>query len=421
MTIRRDYNRPFFHKRRNRGRLYFIVFMSALIVGLLLYVSLRFDQLQLQALDSIGMAPTPTPFASDLATDGMALYGSGNVGGALTLIERAAQQQPNNVDYLYEYGRLLLENEREDEAVTIGDRMVELAPNDPRSYEIRAAAVMYSDPAEAIQVTIRGQEADELYAPLMAIQGVAYTNLGRWQEGTRQSYQAVELAPNNAFVLRASYTPLVYVAQYQQAADNLTRAIELNPNLTAPYFELASLYRINRPEVYQPTMAVALFERVLEIDPENAKANLRLCQTFATVDQADFSQAQPYCERALQVQPDYADAYKELGRMQYLRRNYEGSIESFERCIELGSEDIDCWYLQGQAEFYLDNCPRAWELLTEAQNMAEVAAFVPVSVEEGIEVGLFNITELCAGFSNRAVPTAIPPTPIPPTPIGGFN
>jgi tetratricopeptide (TPR) repeat protein len=330
------------------------------------------------------------------------------------------QQRPNDINYLVEYGLLLLESDETEAAMTIGERAIQLAPDDPRGYVIKGRALMYDDPAEAIQTTIRGQEADELHAPLLAIQGVAYTNLGRYQEGIRQSIRAVELAPNDPFVLRATFTPLVYVARYQEAAEYLEQAISLNPNLTAPYFELASLYRIQRPEIFQPEMAVALYNRILEIDPNNARAYLRLCQTYANVPEADFSLAQPFCETAIEMEPDFGDAYMTLGRMQYLRRNYEGSIESFERCVALGSEEIECWYLRGLAHFLLGNCETAWDLLTESQQRVETMDFVPQGTIDDIEIGLFNIKELCPGFSNVQLPTPIPPTPIPPTPIGGF-
>lgn len=422
MTIRRDYNRPFFSKRkRNTTRLLIIGFLFGLIVGLVALVSLRFDQLQLEALDMVGMAPTPTPGASVLAAIGMEAYARGDIEDALAVFETAIQQRPNDIDYLYEYGVLLLENDDTLTAFEVGEHAIQVAPADPRGYVIQARALMYDDPAEAIQITIRGQEADELYAPLLAIQGVAYTNLGRYQEGIRQSLRAVELAPNDPFVLRATFTPLVYVARYQEAAHYLEQAISINPNLTAPYFELASLFRIQRPEIFQPEMSVALYNRILELDPDNARAYLRLCQTYANVPEADFSLAQPFCEQAIAIDPDFGDAYMTLGRMQYLRRNYEGSIESFEECVARGSEEIECWYLRGLAHFLLGQCEIAWELLTEAQRRVEDLAYVPQGTIDDIDIGLFNIKELCPGFSDVQLPTPIPPTPIPPTPIGGFG
>jgi len=422
MTIRRDYSRTFFRKqRRSWGRVWLILAFFAIIGGLLAYVNFNYDRLQLQALEQIGIAPTATPFASNYAMWGVEALAEGDINQSREMFEQAVAQRPDNIDYLFEYGSLLIEAGDIDEALEVGEQAIAVAPDDPRGYVIVGRSLMYSDPAQAIQTTIRGQEADEDYPPLLAIQGVAYTQLGRFQEGLRQTLRSIDLAPDDPFVLRAAFTPMVYVGRYQEAAGYLQQAISLNPNITAPYFELAALYNINRPEIYQPELAVALYYEILEIDPENSRANLRLCQTFATVRDADFSRAEPFCRRAQEIDPTDGEVYMTLGRMQYNRRNYEGSIESFETCEQLsGDEHIECFYLRGLAHYWLAQCDTSWSLLTEAQQMARERG-EGQGVVDVIDVGLFNITQRCPGYQDINPPTPAPPTPLPPTPIGGFS
>ena len=416
MTIRRDYQRPFFSNRRRNGRSRFLLLYGLVLGAFLAVVVLRYDDLQLQALDAVGMAPTPTPYASQLAMQALEHYNAGNVTLAVQTMERAVQQRPTDIDYLYEYGRLLLEAERSQDAIVVADRAIEVAPNDPRGYTIKGRALMWTDEAQAIQVSIRGLEADPNFAPLYAIQGVAYTNLGRWQEGMRNGTRAVEIDPTDPFVQRAYFTPLVYVGRFQDAARALETAVSVNPNLTAPYFELAALYR--SPLVREPEMAVAIYYHIIEMEPDNAKAYLRLCQTYAAVERARFDVAQPYCDRAIQLDPNYGDAYGQRGMMQYTRRNYEGSIESFERCVELGSNMIECWYIRGFAHYRLDQCEQSWDILQDARVMSVERGLPEITVQ--IDNVIEALTLYCAGFQNRPMPTAIPPTPIPPTPIGGF-
>ncbi len=416
MTIRRDYQRPFFSNRRRGGRSRFLFIYGLLLGTFLAVVALRYDDLQLQALDAVGMAPTATPGASSLATMALNYYSEGDVPLAVQHMERAVQQRPTDIDLLYEYGRLLLEAERTDDALVVADRAIEIAPDDPRGYTIKGRALMWSDEAQAIQVSIRGLEADPNFAPLYAIQGVAYTNLGRWQEGMRNGTRAVEIDPSDPFVQRAYFTPLVYVGRFQDAARALEMAVSVNPNLTAPYFELAALYR--SPLVREPELAVAIYNHIIEMEPDNAKAYLRLCQTYAAVEQARFDVAQPYCDRAIQIDPNYGDAYGQRGMMQYTRRNYEGAIESFDRCVDLGSELIECWYIRGFAHYRLNNCEEAWDILQVARQMSVERNLPEITVQ--IDNVIEAITLRCAGFQNRPMPTSIPPTPIPPTPIGGF-
>ncbi len=419
MYVKRDYHRPFFHDKRRGMMNIWILFGFGLMLGAFAVLfTLYFNQLQLAALEAIGMAPTPTPPSQTYALRGQNLFYQGDVEGAILQFELALQQQPDNIDYLYEYGSLLLEAERVADARPVAEHALEVAPDDPRGYALMARVLMWDAPEEAIRYAIQGLDVDPNFAPLYAAQGVAYTNLGRWQEGIRNGARAVELNPNDIFVQVAYQWPLTYRGDYWGAIQALETAISLNPNLTSPYFYLASQYMNT---VNLPKMAIATYERILEIDPDNAKAYLRLCQTYARVNSARFDIAQPYCDRAIELDPDYGEAYMQRGQMQYARRNYEGAIESFEICREKGSTRIECSYLRGFAHYRLGNYDEAWDILqNEARPLAiEQGGLEPILIQ--IDQVMDAITQRAPGYQGLAVPTAIPPTPLPPTPIGGFG
>lgn len=413
--IRRNQSRFFLGKRRDSNRQ---LFLFGLLIGVFLaFVYVEFDRLQLAALDVVGMAPTPTLLASDRAFSGVESFRTGNVLAAERELAEAVQLQPENINYLYEYGQIILElidldlasSSRNDEVIQIGDQMIDLAPEDPRGYALKARALQWSDPQNAIPIAVRGLEEDPTYAPLNAVLAIAYTQIGRYREGLERGATAIQQDPYNANAHRAYSYPLILLGRSDEAIEQLETAVSINPRLTSPYFELAAQYRrLDRPE-----MAVAIFLRIIEIDPNNAKAYLRICETYTAV--GVFDDAEAYCDKALEINPNYATAWRALGQVQYPRRNYESSIESFERCAELGSTEVECWYLRGWAHYLLGECEEAWEVLNESVSMTSDA-----TVLDRITIGLDDITINCAGFQGRSVPTAIPPTPIPPTPIGGI-
>jgi tetratricopeptide (TPR) repeat protein len=321
----------------------------------------------------------------------------------------AAEMQPENVSYLYEYGKVLVELERYPEARALGDRIIALAPNDPRGYALAANSLVWSDPTSAIPYAITGIELGQPYAPLNGALAIAYTNIGRYQEALQRGDLAIRQDPMDASVRRAYSFPLIFSGRWNEAAEQLEQAIAINPNLSAPYFELASLYRrLNNEE-----MAIAIFDRLIEIDPTNAKAYLRKCETYAAVGL--FQEAEPFCQQALALDPQYAEAYRMQGQLRYSRRNYEGSIESFNTCISLGSSAVECYYIRGLAHYYLNQCDDAWRVLNES-----LAYTTEPQILESINTGLTLITRNCAGYQGQSLPTPIPPTPIPPTPIGGL-
>lgn len=419
MYIRRDYSQPFFsNRRRRRGLWRWLLLYIVGIAGFLWLVDSQFAQLQNMALSAIGQAPEPTPFASELATEGMSAYMSGRVTEATRLLERALEQQPTNVDYLYEYGRLLIESSRAEEAVEIGQRAIDANPSDPRGYAIRAYAMdLAGDSANAIPVAQAGLQIDQFFAPLYVALSSAYGTIDRYQQALEAGSRAVELDGSDPTARRVYAFALINVGERDAAIAQLEQAVSLNPTATSPYFELAFQYRAAQ----RFEEAIATYEAVLAMAPEEnvvGRAYLRLCQTYWTV--RDDAQALGYCDDAIGIAPELEEAYAQRGQVRYSRRNYEGAIEDFEQCVALGSERIECWYLRGLAHYYLggEDCDDAWTILNESLVMISQRGIGEGVLNPTLE-GLRLVTVLCSGYVGRALPTTIPPTAIPPTPIGG--
>jgi tetratricopeptide (TPR) repeat protein len=422
--IKRDSRRSMFNQRRsiNKTRWGFILFALGLIVALPLVTYWQYDRIQLAALDRLGYAPTATPFASVRASTGEEFYRRGDIETAADYFEVAVAQQPENLAYLYGYGNLLIELDRNDEAVTLGERMIAINPDDPRGYALKATAIAWTDPTVAIPTALEGYEVDRNYSQINSALTIAYTRIGRYVEALQRGDLAIRQDPSDASARRSYAYPLIFTGNYSEAIRQLERAIAINPNITGPYFELASLYRnraINRPEV-----AVSIYLAILEIEPDSERAYLRLCETYAAVGL--FRDAEPYCDAALDIDPEYASAHRMRGQLRYSRRNYEGAIDSFDTCIELSDDpaqegfdevEIECVYIRGLAHYFLgnDNCDDAWFYLNEALNHPQAVDSVETSILQGLE----NTRRNC-GYADQPLPTPIPPTPIPPTPIGGY-
>ncbi len=395
-------------------------------VAVLLVVRLQADQIEARLASLIGITvptPEPTLFPAQYAALGADLFRAGDLEGAREALTRAVQQRPNEVAYLYELGKVLVELDRVDEAVEIADRAIQANPQDVRGHALRANALKWRAPDAALQDALRGLEIDPTFAPLHSAMAVAYNNIQRYTQALEAGRRAIELDPMDADTYRAYAWPLILVGRYEEAIAMLEKAIALAPNLTGPYFQLAFEYK-NRAK--DPAMAVAIYQHIIDnmnVSPaDEAKAYLRICETYAGVENARFDIAEPYCRKAIQIQPDYGSAYRELGRMQYVRRNYEGAIESFQTCAKLQEglerKDIECWALRGLAHFWMAQCDDAWTVLNQALELGK-AQGESESVMQNISDGIYNVTQLCPDYVNVPTPTPQPPTPIPPTPIGG--
>lgn len=412
--IKRNYSKPFFGRRR-RGftGAPILLFLSAVLaaIGTLLVAGWVFRIEVETAVNELMGTPRPTATLPSLqyAHRGFSHYLEGELEEALADFARALAQRPKNIDYLYEYGQILIELDDYAMAVAIGERAIEVAPTDARGYALKARALMWSDPGSAIPVAVTGLEYNPDYAPLHAALAVAYTNIGRYAEGLQRGIRATELDPLSAFAHRAFSIPLIYTGRSNDAIAALERAVAINPNLTAPYFELAAQYRATD---YQE-MAVGIYRRILELEPDSAKAYLRICQTYAEV--GEFQEGTRFCDTATEIDPTYAPAWQMLGQLQYNRRNYESAVDSLEKCVAYGSTAVECYYIRGLAYYFLGECDQAWETLLDSFRFTTAPSIIDI-----INRGLRDIRADCPGFENARLPTPIPPTPIPPTPIGGI-
>jgi tetratricopeptide (TPR) repeat protein len=434
MQIRRDYSQPFFSNRRKRRHLWrWLILYVIVLGGFLFFVDSNFNTIQYQVLDAVGMAPPPTPFASELATTAMERFLAGNLLDSADLLRQAVNQQPQNVDYLYEYGRILLELGNDvpayyEEAVDIGDRAINANANDPRGYALKTRALdLAGDPANAIPVGQAGLNVDRNFAPLYAALSSAYRSIDRYDTALENAERAIELDPLDPASRRIYAYALVWVGRMNEAIDQLEQAVQLNPNLAGPYFELAGLYRARAAQSQDTVLAtelyassIALYEQILAMQPENARAYLRLCDAY--FEARENRRASDYCQDAVDINPQYAQAWASLGQTQYSQRNYEGAIESFEQCVALAGNDADirCFYLRGLAHYYLGQCDDAWRILSDSvERVRATSDDADNPVLQASQEGLRLVTVSCPAYTSRALPTPIPPTPIPPTPIGG--
>jgi tetratricopeptide (TPR) repeat protein len=425
MYIRRDKSNLHFGRqaRRQGNSTFFIVWV--VVMAAAVGVIWRFNNVQSWVLASVGSQPTATPDAITLAKLGERAYLAGDLESSIGYYEQAARLAPQNIDILFEYGRMLIYRSyagrtysfRASQALDVAQSAVEIAPDNARAQALLCMALLENDRAEeAIAAGLRAQQLSPDYAEAHAYLAMAYYRASRPNQAFTEAEKAVNLNPNSLDSRRALALSLAYVGEFDAAVQQYERAIQIHPRLDALYFELAVYYKAQKN--YEA--AIAAYDQVLSMEPDNVKAYTRKCETYFTM--REDQQAQEACDQANQLDPNYPEAWRQLGMVQYTRRNYEGAIDSFEQCqtlevdqsIPLADRDIECWYIRGLAEALLDRCDKAWPDLEQALQM---------SPDEKIK-GLINQgLMMCVSFGENdisQIPTAIPPTAVPPEPIGVF-
>lgn len=409
MRIDRNHSNLSFSGRR-RGVSPWLLTLWAVSLVLVALIVWQFDTVQPQVLAVIN-PPAPTVTAPTFANAAYTAYLAGDLATAEREFAQAIQLDPANIDYLYEYGRVLFLEDKGSEGLAVADQAINAAPDDPRGYALKTRALDLLDRAEeAIPIGLTALDLDPDFAPAYAYLAGAYTSTGRWRQAQEMGAQAVELDPDNIDARRIFALSLNWTGRYDLTVENLEAAIAVHPNLDFLYFELAGAYK----SLQNDSAAIAIYEHVLEMNPENTKAMIRMCETFFGMRIDNY--AQYWCEEALDRDPTSARAWKQVGQIYYTRRNYESSIEAFETCVDLaGSQYIECWYLRGLAHYRLDQCNQGVPVLQEALGYTTEDGIIT-----NIRQGLYMCAEADPSYDFDIIPSPAPTPTIVPTPIGIF-
>ena len=92
----------------------------------------------------------------------------------------------------------------------------------------------------------------------------------------------------------------------------------------------------------QQTQAIALYQRVLELDPEHAAANINLGTLY--YNRQDFVLAERHYRRAIEIDPRYALAHFDLGNVLDETGRVQEAIETYKTALQLAPTYADAHY-----------------------------------------------------------------------------
>lgn len=138
---------------------------------------------------------------------------------------------------------------------------------------------------------------------------------------------------------------------YEQAAQRVCEASDLNANDPAPYLILGKMQSVTAT---QSENATAKLERFVQLQPENSLANyyfaLSLWQRKAgTQADATLMRVQSLLESAVRLDPALADGYLQLGNLYSLRKDILKSISLYQRAIFTNPELEEAHFRLAQA------------------------------------------------------------------------
>lgn len=368
--------RPLFN-RKPQSNIYRMFLWVMLILGGVWMIQ-QINQGEIKPL--FEPTPTPTRSVNSFLQEGEANFTAGDVGGAITAYQQAAQQNPNDALTWAKLARiqayssefLILNDEkmtRLTEALESADKAVELAPEDSFVRAVRAFVLDWNAnsllyPGDQVQKFLIDAEQEALIAlqldntNTLALAYYAEILLDQQKWDQAQQYIDQALAREDADewmdVHRINAYLLESLGDYNLAITEYDKAIAIEPNFTFLHRRAGANYRTlafaiaNREgvEAAKPTYTKSLeyFERAARINEQigvnDPGPYLSIARTYSQL--GEFFIAARNVQKALEFDPTNADIYGQLGVIYFRSRNYEGSIFSFECAIRGCSDDKSC-------------------------------------------------------------------------------
>ena len=92
-------------------------------------------------------------------------------------------------------------------------------------------------------------------------------------------------------------------------------------------------------------------------------------QGLALLEDGQYDQAIVYFNKAIEINPRYAEAYNSRGYVFRKRGQYEKAISDCNKAIEINPRYAEAYNNRGLAYYYIRAYDKAWDDVHEAQNL----------------------------------------------------
>ena len=167
--------------------------------------------------------------------------------------------------------------------------------------------------------------------------GRANSQLGRIETAIRFYRMALDVDAENASLHDDLGSELSKIREFKDAEAQLTRALALNPGLRSAYHHLGALYL----QANRPSDAITVIENCIRHahpDFDDLSADYRMlgvCRIFTK----EFEPAVKFLEQALVLDPNQAQIYCDLGRVQIVKNQKERAVELLQQGIRINANE----------------------------------------------------------------------------------
>ncbi len=258
--------------------------------------------------------------------------------------------------------------------------------------------------SEAIQACQAALQFDTRLVEAYKILGDAYQQQGQFATAIGYYGQAIVLQPDYPEVYANLGTLYAQQAKWPQALEYYQKALELNPDLPRVYSQIARVKKylqpqansINAAAIYleqalayrekaQWSEAIPACQAALQLNPQLVEAYKVLGDAHQRLGQ--FASAIGYYGQAIALKPDYPEAYANLGTLYAQQKQWQQALDYYHKALELKPDFAGVYKHLARVWHNLGQPQKAQQMLAQAQQV-ESQPPTPSSAPE-----LFNLGE----------------------------
>lgn len=253
-----------------------------------------------------------------------ALMGAGDLAAAAKDFRSALKLDPRDADALVGLGFMVLRDSPA-EALSLADRALRQAPDDPSALYMKAEALSGLARAdEAIPVLRRAIELSPQEADTQRALARIYIDKGQPHQAEPLLAVALKLDPKDDQALAMRAEVRAAAQDWAGALADDDQVIALSPSPRA--YHQRGLHRGSKGD---GAGAMADFRKALDLAPESEVAWVSLARQAQQMGQMD--EAAKALRTALKLAPDYADAWIAAGDLAAARQDWAAAAEAYER------------------------------------------------------------------------------------------
>jgi tetratricopeptide (TPR) repeat protein len=197
---------------------------------------------------------------------------------------------------------------------------------------------------KAIRCFDKAIEIDPKNAAAWGEKGHALNELGNLLEAIKCFDKAIEIDPKNAFAYRGKGDALRRSRWHKEALRCFDKAIEIDPKnaviLNDKGSTLLDLKEFNE--------AIECFDKAIEIEKRTEKKLTYLFNKGLALRRLEKNNEAIECYgKAIELNPNLADAWKDVGLVLKDSRRHKEAIRCFDKAIELNPNLADAWLAKG--------------------------------------------------------------------------